>query len=136
MGRARPRSTAKTPAGKRSVHVASARPAALAKFVAPELATLVATAPLGDEWLHELKFDGYRILARLDQGQVRLLSRNGRDWTGHFAPVAEAVARLPARRAMLDGEVAVLLPDGTTSFQALQNALSGGGGGQLVYMLF
>ncbi len=103
-----------------------ARPAPLPKFVAPQLATLVGAAPTGEQWLHELKFDGYRILARLDEGRVQLLSRNERDWTDHFPAVASAAARLPARRALLDGEVAMLLPDGTTSFQALQNAVSGG----------
>src|SRR5712692_6929546 len=83
-----------------------------------------------------MKHDGYRILARLDHGRVRLLSRNGRDWSDKFPTIAEAVGRLPAERALLDGEVAVLQPDGTTSFQALQNFLSGTGPGQLVYMVF
>jgi bifunctional non-homologous end joining protein LigD len=136
MQGARRRSTLSKAATPRPSEVPGARPAALPTFVAPQLATLVERAPADDEWIHEMKFDGYRILARLDQGRVRLLSRNGRDWTGHFARVAEAAASLPARQAMLDGEVAVLLPDGTTSFQALQNALSGGAEGELVYMLF
>ncbi len=113
-----------------------ARRAALPKFVQPQLATLVSQAPAGEAWLHEMKYDGYRILARLDHGRVRLLSRNARDWTSHFPTIAEAVGRLPADQAMLDGEVAVLLPDGTTSFQALQNFLSGTGPGQLAYMVF
>jgi bifunctional non-homologous end joining protein LigD len=112
------------------------RRAALPKFVPPQLATLVSQAPSGEAWLHEMKYDGYRILARLDHGRVTLLSRNGRDWTEKFPTVAEAVGLLPAERAMLDGEVAVLQPDGTTSFQALQNFLSGTGPGQLVYMVF
>jgi bifunctional non-homologous end joining protein LigD len=116
--------------------IAGAHPAPLPKFVPPQLATLVTDAPVGDEWLHEMKFDGYRILARLDRGAVRLLSRNGKDWTDHFPAVARAVERLPAKEALLDGEVAVLLPDGTTSFQALQNLLSGGASGHLVYMVF
>ena len=110
--------------------------AALPKFLPPQLATLVEQAPDGDEWLHELKHDGYRILGRLDHGRARLLSRNGRDWTDHFPAVARSVERVPAEQAMLDGEVAVLLPDGTSSFQALQNLLSGEGRGQLIYMVF
>ena len=85
------------------------------------LATLVAEPPDGPDWLHEQKFDGYRILAELDRGKVRLLSRRFKDWTAAFPEVAEAVAALPVRRAVLDGEVAALLPDGRTSFQALQN---------------
>jgi bifunctional non-homologous end joining protein LigD len=116
--------------------VPGVRRAALPKFAPPQLATLVSRAPSGDAWLHEMKYDGYRILARLDQGRVTLLSRNGRDWTEKFPTIAEAVGHLPAERAMLDGEVAVLKPDGTTSFQALQNFLSGTGPGQLVYMVF
>ncbi|HEV8530620.1 MAG TPA: DNA ligase D [Methylomirabilota bacterium] len=116
--------------------VPGARHAALPKFVPPQLATLVSQAPSGDAWLHEMKYDGYRILARLDHGRVRLLSRNGRDWTEKFPSIAEAVGHLLAERAMLDGEIAVLHPDGTTSFQALQNFLSGTGRGQLVYMVF
>src|SRR5262245_20984820 len=98
-----------------------------------QLATLVVSAPPGDEWLHELKYDGYRILCRVDDGRARLFSRRWNDWTGRFPEVAHAAVALGPRTALLDGEVAVLLPDGTTSFNALQNALQPGGGGQLVY---
>jgi bifunctional non-homologous end joining protein LigD len=104
--------------------------------VKAQLATLVDEPPRGAEWLHEMKFDGYRILARLDRGHARLLSRNGKDWTAHFPTVAKAVEGLPARTALLDGEVAVVLPSGTTSFQALQNALTAQDQGQLAYFLF
>jgi bifunctional non-homologous end joining protein LigD len=93
-------------------------------------------APAGEAWLHEMKFDGYRILARLQNGKARLMSRNGKDWTGQFPTVAAAVEALPVRTALLDGEVAVVLPGGTTSFQALQNALTGEGQGALAYFLF
>jgi bifunctional non-homologous end joining protein LigD len=127
-----PRAGARKSAGP----VVGGRRAALPEFVQPQLATLVSQAPPGDGWFHEMKYDGYRILARLDHERVRLLSRNGRDWTRNFSAIAEAVARLPAKRAMFDGEVTVFLPDGTTSFQALQNLLSGAGRGQLVYMVF
>ena len=126
--------------GRRAAAVRKPRPPALApqdepgarrgrlpKFVPPQLANVAVKAPAGEEWLHELKFDGYRILARLEDGQVRLMSRNEHDWTARFPAVAEGVARLPVRTAMLDGEVAVFLPDGTTSFQALQNAAAGEG---------
>lgn len=101
---------------------------------APELATLVKSAPEGDAWLHELKFDGYRIAARLDAGKVTLLSRRNNDWSAQFPAVCAAVARLPARRALLDGEVAAVLPDGRTSFQALQNV--GARGTVLAYYVF
>ncbi|PWU24491.1 MAG: DNA ligase D [Candidatus Rokuibacteriota bacterium] len=114
----------------------SAPRSALPTRIAPQLATLVSEPPPGDDWLHELKYDGYRIVARLDRGRVTLLSRAGRDWTDHFPAVAEAVARLPGEQAVLDGEVAVFTPAGTTSFQALQNVLSGERRGQLAYIAF
>jgi len=86
-----------------------------------QLATLVSEAPAGDGWLHEQKFDGYRIGLRKDGGAVSLWSRRGNDWTAEFKSVATAGAALAARRALLDGEVAVVLPSGLTSFQSLQN---------------
>lgn len=114
-----------------------ARKGALPDRVSPQLAELVAAPPSGDGWLHEMKFDGYRILARRDGTSVTLLSRNGREWTDHFPTVAESVGALPAGQVLLDGEVAVVTPDGRTSFQALQNFMSSGGrGGDLVYMVF
>ena len=106
----------------------------LPPFVEPQLATLVPKAPEGDDWIHELKFDGYRILARVDQGRVTLLSRRAKDWTPKFPGVRDGVARLPARTALIDGEVAVPLPDGRTSFQALQNALGRNGAGAVYYV--
>jgi bifunctional non-homologous end joining protein LigD len=87
-----------------------------------QLATLVERPPEGPEWFHEQKFDGYRILADRDGGGVRLLSRRFKDWTAEFPAVADAVAKLPVERAVLDGEVAAVLASGLTSFQALQNA--------------
>jgi bifunctional non-homologous end joining protein LigD len=96
-------------------------------FVEPQLATLVKAAPEGERWLHELKFDGYRILARLERGAVRLASRNGNDWTARLPTIRDAIAALPARAALLDGEAAVLMPDGTTRFQAMQHAAATGG---------
>jgi bifunctional non-homologous end joining protein LigD len=112
-----------------------ARKAKLPAKVAPQLATLVSDPPSGDEWIHELKFDGYRVLCELKDGNVRIVTRNGKDWTDRFGPIAEAISALPAKEALLDGEAAVLLPNGTTSFQALQNAL-GEGGENLVFFAF
>lgn len=116
--------------------LAGARRAPLARWLAPELATLVRVIPSGDDWLHESKFDGYRILCRLSGGKAHLYSRNAKDWTERFAPVAQAATKLPAREAWLDGEVVVLLPDGTSSFQALQNFLSQGRERDLTYYVF
>ena len=93
----------------------------------PQLATLVAAPPEGSEWIHETKYDGYRIGCAVEGGRVALWSRRGKDWTARFPEVAAAARALPLRSALLDGEVAAVLPDGRTSFQALQSALSGGG---------
>ncbi len=100
-----------------------------------QLALLVDEAPSGDEWLHEQKFDGYRILAELNGGKLRLLSRRFNDWTAQFPTVVDAVAALPAKSVLLDGEVAVVMPDGRTSFQALQNAF-GRRDANIVYFVF
>ncbi|MEO6026573.1 MAG: DNA ligase D [Candidatus Binatia bacterium] len=101
----------------------------------PQLASLVKIAPDSDEWLHEIKFDGYRIGARVDRGEVTLLTRAGNDWTTSFPEVRDAVAALPVKQAFFDGEVAAVLPDGRTSFQALQRWFSGGKA-ELVYFVF
>ncbi len=113
-----------------------ARKAPLPKEVAPQLATLVAEPPAGEEWLHEIKYDGYRILAAIDGGKARLLTRHAKDWSDRFAGVGRAAAALPVERALLDGEVVVLGPDGRTSFQALQKALDGSREDDLVYYVF
>ncbi len=101
----------------------------------PQLATLAREAPAGDEWLHELKYDGYRVLSRLERGRVAMITRGGLDWSDRFAPLAEALRRVPVKSALLDGEVAVVQEDGSTSFQALQNQLRGGAK-ELVYFVF
>jgi bifunctional non-homologous end joining protein LigD len=103
---------------------------------APQLARLVAAPPSGDKWIHELKYDGFRIGCRIVDGAVQLLTRNGKDWSARFAAVADAAARLPVRNALLDGEVTVELPNGRTSFQALQNAGAPRQHGELRYFIF
>jgi bifunctional non-homologous end joining protein LigD len=103
----------------------------------PQLATLVKEPPTGDQWLHEIKFDGYRIGCHVRNGRVTLISRNSKDWTHAFSDVASAAAKLRAREALIDGEVAMVLPDGRTSFQALQNAfVANGPRPSLVYFVF
>src|ERR1700732_1351454 len=77
----------------------------LPTWVKPQLATLVKEAPDGSGWLHEIKLDGYRMHARLDAGRVQILTRRGNDWTGQYPANAEALAKLPARTAYLDGEL-------------------------------
>jgi len=102
----------------------------------PQLATLVATPPSGDEWLHEIKYDGYRIGARVRKGRVSLYTRNGNDWTAAFPEIAGAVEKLGLDDALIDGEAAIVLADGRTSFQAMQNAGDPGKRGTLVYFVF
>ena len=102
----------------------------------PQLATLVATPPSGGEWLHEIKYDGYRIGARVRKGRVSLYTRNGNDWTAAFPEVADAVQKLELDDALIDGEAAIVLPDGRTSFQAMQNAGDPTRRGTLVYFVF
>lgn len=95
-------------------------------FVEPQLATLVDTVPAEFGWIHEVKFDGYRIESVIDRGKVRLYTRKGNDWTARFPGVAAAAAELAAEQAILDGEVVALLPDGRSSFQLLQERIGGG----------
>jgi bifunctional non-homologous end joining protein LigD len=79
--------------------------AGLPQWIKPQLTQLVDQAPDGPDWLHEIKFDGYRMHARLDRGAVRLLTRTGLDWTHKYPTIAAAVASLPATQAYLDGEL-------------------------------
>jgi bifunctional non-homologous end joining protein LigD len=127
---------ARAEVGRHMDKVEGARPAALPEVVEPELPSLVDHAPDGDGWLHEIKLDGYRILCRIERGRATLLSRNGNDWTERFPELARAAAALPVEDAILDGEVAALLPDGRTSLHALQDALSRRDGAGLVYFAF
>lgn len=111
-------------------------PAKLPTHFSPMLATLVEKVPDDEEWLHEIKYDGYRLIARLEGGHVRLMTRGDQDWTSKFPTVARALLELPVRNAILDGEVVVLNPDGTNNFQQLQNIMKGEGEGELVYYAF
>ena len=104
-----------------------ARTAAMPEFVPPQLATLVREPPSGDEWLHELKFDGYRMVCHLHRGKVRFWSRNGKDWTEKFPNLAVALKTFPAVTAILDGEVVIVDKAGRTSFQKLQQSMGRGG---------
>jgi bifunctional non-homologous end joining protein LigD len=90
----------------------------------PQLATSAATAPEGREWLHEIKYDGYRLFVRIEHGMVRLITRSGLDWTAKFPELAQSFVRLPVDTALIDGELVCLASDGTTSFSGLQDAIS------------
>lgn len=93
------------------------------RFVPPQLATLVSLPPEGDEWFHELKFDGYRMLCYLNHGKVHFWSRNGKDWTNRFPNLGKAVKNLSVTSAILDGEIVAMDATGRTSFQKLQQSI-------------
>jgi bifunctional non-homologous end joining protein LigD len=114
-----------------------AKKAKLPDFVAPQLATLVAKPPPGAEWVHEIKFDGYRLIARIEKGQARLLTRAGLDWSDRFGPaLREALAALPLTSGMLDGEIVVEGGAGASDFSALQADLGDGRSDRFVFYLF
>jgi bifunctional non-homologous end joining protein LigD len=117
-------STGRARRGRQLAKLAGAKRRPMPKKPQAELAMLVPTPPEGTDWLHEIKFDGYRMLCRVEQGSARFDSRNGQDWTARFASLAQAAARLPAKQVLLDGEVVVLDAHGVSQFQLLQNAMS------------
>jgi DNA ligase D-like protein (predicted ligase) len=111
-------------------------PVGLPYWVKPQLCKLVDAPPQGSGWLHEIKYDGYRMHARLDRGRVRLLTRSGLDWMDKYPPIAAAVSTLPAKQAYLDGELCGVRPDGKTSFSLIQMASDAGNAEALVFFLF
>src|SRR5439155_8378334 len=123
IAKAKPAATKK---GSRAIDAMpdGAKAAALPAMLSPMLTTLVTSVPTAADWLHEVKYDGYRLLCRIEKGKARLFSRNAKDWTTSFVAVAADLARLPVRTAWIDGEVVVVDAAGRTSFQALQNALT------------
>jgi bifunctional non-homologous end joining protein LigD len=102
-------------------------------FIKPQLATLKAKAPSGDQWLHEIKFDGYRVQVHLNKGKRKVYTRNGLDWTKRFSLIAGALD-IPGQ-AIIDGEV-VVVHDGRTNFSELQAELAAGKQDRLVYYAF
>ncbi|MBZ9868403.1 DNA ligase D [Mesorhizobium sp. CA15] len=107
------------------------------EFIEPQLATLEKDAPAGEDWLHEVKFDGYRMQAQIAGSEVRLLTRAGLDWTDKFdGPVTAALARLKCRDAIIDGEIVVLADSGVSSFPLLQADLSARRADRFVYYVF
>jgi bifunctional non-homologous end joining protein LigD len=108
----------------------------LPSWVKPQLCKLVGAPPQGPEWLHEIKYDGYRMHARLDHGRAQLLTRTGLDWTHKYPTVAAALSVLPAKQAYLDGELCGVRPDGKTSFSLIQTTSDSGSSDALVFFLF
>jgi bifunctional non-homologous end joining protein LigD len=111
---------------------------ALPSFISPQLASQATSPPVGKNWVHELKLDGYRIQARIDgkKSTVQLLTRTGLDWTHRMKSVGEAIREVPVDSAIFDGEVVVLEPDGTSSFANLQAAFQDGATHKLTYFVF
>lgn len=132
-GRGGAGSSARSPAAapqapaKREKGKGKAKPAAMPRWREPQLATLVDDAPEGDDWLSEMKYDGYRALIAIAGGKARIYTRNGKDWTDRFSAIAEAAAMLDTDGTMLDGEITAYSGDGKTDFSALQAALTDGG---------
>ncbi|WP_085655697.1 MULTISPECIES: DNA ligase D [unclassified Pseudomonas] len=126
---------AKAPRKSASGKLTGAHKAKIPAQLKPQLATLVESAPEGD-WQYEIKFDGYRIMARIDQDEVQLFTRNGHDWTHKLPKQAQALAALGLESAWLDGEMVVADADGVPDFQALQNAFDSGRSENIVYYLF
>jgi bifunctional non-homologous end joining protein LigD len=120
-----PKAAAQPRKAAKAVPMKGAKPAPLPQFVEPALATLVAKAPPSERYVHEIKFDGYRLQARLDNGKIKLLTRSGLDWTSRFGKgLADAFKALPVSTALIDGELVVENESGASSFSALQMDLA------------
>lgn len=121
---------------RRALALAGQGAGAMPVGFAPQLATLRDRPPSGDQWLHEIKWDGYRLMADLVDGRARLRSRGGLDWTARFPDLAAAVQALAVADACLDGELVVLDGDGRADFAALQRHLEGAARARLHYIVF
>jgi bifunctional non-homologous end joining protein LigD len=109
----------------------------LPDFIEPSLATLTKKPPEGEAWLHEIKFDGYRLQARIEAGKVRLSTRTGLDWTERFGPdIPATLAALPVKTALIDGELVVENGQGASDFSALQADLTAGRGDRFRFYVF
>ena len=126
----------KKPAAPRDSRVEGAVRAALPNKIEPELATLVAETPSDEHFLHEVKFDGYRVLARIADKEVQLLTRNGENWTERMPSLQQALEQLSVQSAILDGELVALDAKGLSDFQLLQNSFSGKAQPTLAYYAF
>jgi DNA ligase D-like protein (predicted ligase) len=114
----------------------SRRSVPLPQFVAPQLSQLVEKQPSGPQWVHEIKLDGYRMAARIDNGRAQLLTRTGLDWTAKYPSAAEALASLNVKTAYLDGELCGVDEAGLPSFARIQAATDGGREVRLIYYAF
>ena len=140
MPRSKPLTTAQPRRRAKALHVAPLAPGAilagLPDKLAPQLATNAAEPPPGDDWISEIKLDGYRLLVWIDRGRIRLVTRNGHDWSPRMPRLAARFAALDVETALIDGEMVALRPDGTSHFHDLQAALSAGADGALFFYAF
>lgn len=120
----------------RAGDIVGAVSSAMPQLISPQLATLAEHAPAGDDWLSEVKFDGYRAVCRIANGEVNIYTRAGNDWTAKWPVIADALGELPVENAWVDGEVVAIDQDGKVSFQMLQNLMREGKAAQLAYYVF
>jgi bifunctional non-homologous end joining protein LigD len=118
------------------VRLAGARKTPLPSRIEPAMPRATRTPPTGEQWWHEIKHDGYRMICRITAAQARFISRNGKDWTERLPWLAQQLSHLAVRQAILDGEVVAMNEDGTSSFQQLQNTILRGDDRQLKYYVF
>lgn len=116
--------------------IPGARRAAMPRKIKPQLATLADAPPKTGKWISEIKFDGYRMLARIDAGKVEIISRNGLSWTTRFPGLAASLAKLKVKQAWLDGEVVALDSEGRSNFSKLKEGLGDEGKADVHYYLF
>ncbi len=141
---ARSRTASKAPEAKEkpsgpsrsTARISGARRGTLPTFIPPSLATLSSKAPNTADWVHEIKFDGYRMQARIGGGRVELRTRTGLNWTDKFPSIAEALAALKRHNAILDGEIVSGDASGVSDFSALLDDLKSGRSDRLVYYAF
>jgi bifunctional non-homologous end joining protein LigD len=122
--------------GKAKITAAEKKGKPILAFIEPQLATLADAIPTGKDWLHEVKFDGYRTFAYVEGKDVRMMTRTGLDWTPKFQALADRLAKLGVKSAIIDGEVVALTAEGRSSFTALKEALSSGKSADLQYYVF
>jgi bifunctional non-homologous end joining protein LigD len=131
-----PKSSSISRKGTKTALPDNARKADLPRTLTPELATLVDEPPVDpEEWIYEIKFDGYRMLSRIERGEVRFITRNGNDWSHKLPHLVKAIGKMRLKSGWLDGEIAVLDANGIPDFQALQNAFDCAHNDNIIYYL-
>lgn len=130
----RPQNARATPKKMEKARNRGVAPSKIPAFIAPQLCKSVSQPPEGEDWVHEIKFDGYRMQLRVLDGKAKLLTRKGLEWTNKFLAIAEVASAFPD--ALIDGEVVALNASGAPDFAALQAALSDGTSEELVFFAF